>query len=68
MVIWIEGFRGGKKDEADEQRKNMIEALKAAATEWTFELINFVAGRRGASVAGQTISITAHVNDMGHRE
>jgi len=46
----------------------MIEALKAAATEWTFEQINFVAGRRGASVAGQTISITAHVNDMGHRE
>ena len=28
----------------------MIEALKAAAPEWTFEQINFVAGRRGAVV------------------
>jgi len=25
-----------------------LEALKAAASEWTFEPINFVAGRRGA--------------------
>jgi len=37
----------------------MIEALKAAVTEWTFELMNFVAGRRGAVVAGQTISTTS---------
>jgi len=35
------------KDEANELHKNIIEALKAAAPEWTFELINFVAGRRG---------------------
>jgi len=28
----------------------MIEALRAAAPEWTFEQINFVAGRRGAVV------------------
>jgi len=27
------------------QNKNIIEALKAAAPEWTFEQINFVAGR-----------------------
>ena len=29
---------------------SIIEALKAAAPEWTFEQINFVAGRRGAVV------------------
>ena len=30
--------------------KSIIEALEAAALEWTFEQINFVAGRRGAVV------------------
>jgi len=30
--------------------KSIIEALKAAASEWTFEPINFVAGRRCAVV------------------
>jgi len=39
-----------KDDEANEQHKSIIEALKAAAPEWTFEQINFVAGRRGAVV------------------
>jgi len=39
-----------KKDEADEQHKNIIETLKAAAPEWTFQQLNFVAGRRGAVV------------------
>jgi len=39
-----------KKDEANELHKNIIEALKAATPEWTFEQINFVAGRRGAVV------------------
>ena len=36
--------------EANEQHRSIIdsEALKAAAPEWTFEQINFVAGRRGA--------------------
>ena len=37
-----------KEDEANQQHKSIIEALKAAAPEWTFEQINFVAGRRGA--------------------
>ena len=32
------------------QHKSIIEALRAAALEWTFEQINFVAGRRGAVV------------------
>ena len=32
-----------KEDEANQQHKNIIEALKAAAPEWTFEQINFVA-------------------------
>ena len=31
-------------------RSSTIEALRAAAPEWTFERINFVAGRRGAVV------------------
>jgi len=39
-----------KEDEANEQHKSIIEALKGAAPEWTFEQINFVAGRRGAVV------------------
>ena len=39
-----------KEDEANEQHKSMIEALRAAAPEWTFEQTNFVAGRRGAVV------------------
>jgi len=36
-----------KQDEANKQLKRIIEALRAAALEWTFEQINFVAGRRG---------------------
>jgi len=32
-----ENFLGVKEDEADEQHKSIIEALKAAAPEWTFE-------------------------------
>jgi len=39
-----------KEDEANEQHRSIIEALRAAALEWMFELINFVAGRRGAVV------------------
>ena len=39
-----------KKDEAKEQHKSIIEALKAAALEWMFEQISFVAERRGAVV------------------
>jgi len=39
-----------KEDEANEQHRSIIEALRAAAPEWTFEQINFVAGRRGAVV------------------
>ena len=45
-----EYFLGVKEDEANEQHKSIIEALKAAALEWTFEQINFVAERRGAAV------------------
>ena len=37
-------------DVNDKQHKSFIEALKAAAPEWTFEQINFVAGRRGTVV------------------
>jgi len=43
-------FLGVKEDEANEQHKSITEALKAAAPEWTFEQINFVAGRRCAVV------------------
>jgi len=37
---------------ANEQHRSIIEALRAAAPEWTFEQINFVAGpgRRGGAV------------------
>ena len=39
-----------QEDEANEQHRSIIEAPRAAASEWTFEQINFVAGRRGAVV------------------
>jgi len=39
-----------KEDEANEQHRSIIEALRVAAPEWTFEQINFVVGRRGAVV------------------
>jgi len=45
-----EDFLRVKEDEANEQHKSIIEALKAAAPEWTFVQISFVAGRRGAVV------------------
>jgi len=45
-----EDFLRAKEDEANEQHKSIIEALRAAAPEWTFEQIDFVAGRRGAVV------------------
>ena len=45
-----EDFLRVKEDEANEQHKSIIEALIAAALKWTFEQINFMAGRRGAVV------------------
>ena len=45
-----EDFLRVKEDEANEQHRSIIEALRAAAPEWTFEQMNFVAGRRGAVV------------------
>jgi len=39
-----------KEDEANEQHRSIIEALRAAALEWTLEQINFVAESRGAVV------------------
>jgi len=39
-----------KEDEANEQHRSIIEVLRAAAPEWTFEQIDFVAGRNGAVV------------------
>ena len=39
-----------KEDDATKQHKSIIEALKTAGPEWTFEQINFVAGRRGEVV------------------
>ena len=39
-----------KEDEANEQHRSIIEALRAATPEWTFEQINSVAGRCGAVV------------------
>jgi hypothetical protein len=38
-----EDFLGAKEDEANEQHKSIIEALKAVAPEWTFEQTNFAA-------------------------
>ena len=35
-----------KEGEANERHRSIIEALRAAALEWTYEHINFEAGRR----------------------
>ena len=45
-----EDFLGVKEDDANEQHKSIIEALKAAALVWMIEQINFVVGRRGVLV------------------
>ena len=45
-----EDFLRAKQDVANEQHKSIIEVLKVAAPEWTFEQINLVPGRRGAVV------------------
>jgi len=39
-----------KEDEANKQHRSIIQALKAAAPEWTFEQINFVADPQGGVV------------------
>jgi len=39
-----------KEEEANEQHKSIIGALKAAAPKWEFEQINFVVGNRGSVV------------------
>jgi len=57
-----EDFLGVKEDEANQQHKSIIEALKAAAPEWTFEQIDFVAGRRGA------ISVTSSKGSVCKQE
>ena len=51
-----EQFLRVKEDEANEQHQSIIEALKAAAPEWTFKQINFVAQRRGAVVEDDSIT------------
>ena len=45
-----EDFLRVKEDEAKEQHRSIIEALRVAAPEWTSEQINSVAGRRVAVV------------------
>ena len=39
-----------KEDEANKQHRSIIEVLRAASPDWTFEQINFMAGRCGAVV------------------
>jgi len=55
-----------KEDEANERHKSIIEALRAAAPEWTFEQIKFVAGRRGA--VWKMISITSSEGSVYKQE
>ena len=62
-----ENFLRVKEDEANEQHKSIIEALKAAP-EWTFEQINFVAGRRGAVVEDDFYNKLEKLNHGTSRE
>jgi len=39
-----------KEDEANEQHRSIIKALRATVQEWTFKQIDFVVGRRGAAL------------------
>ena len=49
-----EDFLRVKKDEANEQHKSIIEVLKAAAPEWTFEQINLmILGREAWCSSGR---------------
>ena len=50
-----EDFLGVKEEEANEQHKSIIEALKASAPEWTFEQINL--WQEGVGLWWKTISI-----------
>ena len=45
-----EGFLEVKEAEANEQHKNIIGALKAAAPKWEFEQVNFLVGYSGSVV------------------
>jgi len=55
-------FLGVKENEANEQHKSIIEALKAAAPELTFKQILFVAGRRGAVVKDDSYNQLERLN------
>jgi len=58
-----------KKDEANEQHGSIIEALRAAAPEWTSEQINFVAGRHGAVVEDDFYNKLEKINvQAGNRD
>ena len=52
------GFLEVKDAEANEHHKSIIGALKAAATGWKFEQINFVVGNRGSVVQPHKHSLT----------
>jgi len=56
-----------KEDEANEQHRSIIEALRAAALEWTSEQINFVAGRRGAVVEDDFYNTLEKLNVQAER-
>ena len=58
-----------KEDDANEQHRSVIEALRAAAPEWTFEQITFVAGRRGAVMEDDFYNKLEKLNvQVGKRE
>jgi len=47
---------------------SIIEALKAAAPEWTFKQINFVAGRRGAVVEDDSYNKLEKLNIQARKK
>jgi len=48
--------------------KSIIEALKAAAPEWTFEKINFVTGRRDSVVENDFYSTLARLSVQARKK
>ena len=56
------GFLEVKDADASEQHKSIIGVLKAAASEWEFEQINFVAGNRGSVVESDFYTKLKKVN------
>ena len=61
-----EGFLEVKQAETNELHKSIIGALKAAASKWEFEQINFVVGNRGSVVESDFYTKLIHPASLSY--